>query len=116
MADFPIVADKTAMLFFDCLSGGLHPEEAEKQAVVNSWGIFEPMQKIERACRAAGIPIFYTQIDHRADLKDIAPLIVDSGADGQRGGAHGSLRAQPPRPAPGSKRSFRRSPRSRLTT
>jgi ureidoacrylate peracid hydrolase len=81
-SEFPIIPSKTAMLFFDCLSGGLHPEDPEKQAIVNGWGIFEPMQRINEASRGAGIPIFYTQIDHRPDLKDIAPLVIGFGPDG----------------------------------
>jgi nicotinamidase-related amidase len=85
MADFPIVPSKTAMLFFDCLNIYLHPEDPERQAAINESGIITTLQKINTACRAAGISVFYAQADHRPDHRDFAPHIADIGYTGQPG-------------------------------
>ena len=87
MPRFPIVPDRTAMLFFDCLEGYLRPEDPAARASVEKSGVIPKMQQIERACRARGIPIFYTQVDHRADNKDIAPIIADNPSLGERRGS-----------------------------
>ena len=89
MADFPIIPSQTAMLFFDTLNGYLHPEDATRRAAVESSGVIARMEKVNRACRAAGIAIFYGQADHRPDRKDFASQIVDRG--------HGGLPGEPPR-------------------
>ena len=83
MADFPIVPSKTAMLFFDCLNIYLHPEDPERQAAINESGIITTLQKINTACRAAGISVFYAQADHRPDHRDFAPHVADIGYTGQ---------------------------------
>lgn len=85
MARYPVVPSRSAMLFFDCLKGYLRPEDEQARAAIDASGMIPAMQRMERACRAAGIPIFYTQVDHRPDLSDIAPLIVDLDSDGRRG-------------------------------
>ena len=77
MAEFPIVPAKAAMLFFDTLNVYLHPSDAKAQAEIEQSGVIGRMQKMNAACRAAGIPIFYAQADHRPDGKDFAPQIVD---------------------------------------
>jgi nicotinamidase-related amidase len=79
---YPLVPARTALLFFDCLKGYLRPEDPAARAAIDASGVIPAMQRIERACRAAGIPIFYTQVDHRPDLGDVAPLIVDWDSDG----------------------------------
>jgi nicotinamidase-related amidase len=85
LADFPILPSKTAMLFFDCLNIYLHPDDPEKQAAVNASGIIPALQKINAACRSAGISVFYGQADHRPDHRDFAPHIADMGYLGQPG-------------------------------
>ena len=76
----------TAIMFFDCSRGFLRPEDPAKKAVIDSTGVVPAMVRIERACRAAGIVIFYTKVDHRADHRDIKPIVADLGKDDMRGG------------------------------
>src|SRR5437016_2593614 len=85
MAEFPIVPNKTAMLFFDTLNVYLHPARTEAQAAINESGVIERLARLNRACRAAGVTIFYSQADHRPDGRDFAPLVVDRGHQGQPG-------------------------------
>ena len=79
MTDFPIVAEKTAMLFFDTLNIYLHPEDAEARQRLESLGVIPAMVRMNQACRAAGIAVFYGQADHRPDYRDFAPHVVDRG-------------------------------------
>lgn len=79
MPEFPIVPSKTAMLFFDTLNVYLHPEDPEARAAVEASGIVQRMERLLAASRAAGVSVFYAQADHRPDLRDFAPLIVDAG-------------------------------------
>jgi nicotinamidase-related amidase len=68
MADeFPIIPEKTALLFFDTLKGSPTAEEAE---AIRRSGYIDRLVKIERAGRAAGIAIFYTVPEHRQDGRD----------------------------------------------
>lgn len=76
---------RTAMLFFDCLKGYLRPEDDAARAAVDGSGVIPAMQRVQEACRRHGVPIFFTQVDHRPDLSDIAPLIVDQDSAGVRG-------------------------------
>lgn len=85
MTSFPIIPNKTAMLFFDTLNIYLHPENVEARAVVEASGVVPALQKIERACREVGIAVFYAQADHRPDFRDFAPQIVDLGHTGKPG-------------------------------
>lgn len=80
----PINPATTAILFFDCLKGYLRPEDPAVRAAIDAEPMIPALQRIHRASKAAGLPIFYTQVDHRADLKDIAPLIVDLDESGNR--------------------------------
>jgi ureidoacrylate peracid hydrolase len=85
MTDFPLIPEKTAMLFFDALNIYLHPEDPAAAAEVVASGVIPAMQRICAACRRAGVSIFYAQADHRPDYRDFAPQIVDRGhaeADG----------------------------------
>jgi nicotinamidase-related amidase len=84
---YPIIPEKTAMLFFDCLNIYLHPEDAERAAAVQASGQIRAMQRIYKACREAGIVLFYGQADHRADGKDFWPHVVDQGYTGKPGEA-----------------------------
>jgi ureidoacrylate peracid hydrolase len=84
---FPIVPSKTAMLFFDTLNVYLHPRDEATRAAVEASGVIPAMQRINRACREAGMAIFYAQADHRPDLRDFQPHIVDRG--------HGPASAEP---------------------
>ena len=85
MPQFPIVPAKTAMLFFDTLNLYLHPEDAKAQEAIDKSGVIPRMQRINEACRRAGIAVFYAQADHRPDYKDFAPHVVDLGYDGKPG-------------------------------
>lgn len=85
MVDFPIVPSKTATLFFDTLNVYLHPEDSARQAAIDAEGIIPRLVKMNEACRAAGVPIFYGQADHRPDGRDFAPQIVALGHDGKVG-------------------------------
>ena len=89
VVDFPIVSSKTAMLFFDTLNIYLHPDDPGRAAAIKASGAIDRMAKMNRACRDAGIAVFYGQADHRQDGKDFASLIVDLG--------HGGLPGEPPR-------------------
>src|SRR5207244_5503526 len=77
--NFPIVPSKTAMLFFDTLNVYLHPKDEATRAAVEASGVVAAMQRINQACRSAGGAIFYAQADHRPDLRDFSPHIVDRG-------------------------------------
>ena len=85
MAEFPIIPSKTAMLFFDTLNTYLHPDDPERAAAIKATGVIDRMAKINRACREAGIAIFYGQADHRQDGRDFASQIVDLGHQGKPG-------------------------------
>jgi len=74
--EFPIIPEKTCLLFFDTLNGGWHPADSAAAAAVAATGIIPRFQKIEQACRAAGIPVFYTQPEHRQDGKDWGLTVV----------------------------------------
>lgn len=78
----------TAMLFFDCNRGHLRPDDPEARREIEASGVVDALRRIERACRAAGIVIFYTKIEHRPDRKDIAPLLADLGRGGIGGGPY----------------------------
>lgn len=85
MAEFPIVPSKTALLFFDCLNIYLHPQDAEARAAAEASGMIPALQRINAGSRAAGIPVFYAQADHRPDYRDFAPHVVAEGYDGKPG-------------------------------
>jgi nicotinamidase-related amidase len=74
--EFPIIPEKTAVLFFDTLNGYMHPKDPARAAAAEASGVLPKMQQLERACRAAGIPIFYGQADHRPDGADFGPTVV----------------------------------------
>ncbi len=95
MAEFPIIPAKTAMLFFDTLNHYLHPEDPKAQAEIDGLGVIERMQRMNQACRAAGIAVFYGQADHRPDFRDFRPHVVGLGYEGQAGEA-ARLTAPPP--------------------
>ena len=50
-----------------------------REAAIKASGVIDRMAKINKACRDAGIAIFYGQADHRQDGRDFAPQIVDLG-------------------------------------
>jgi nicotinamidase-related amidase len=75
MPEFPIIPEKTAMLFFDTLNGGLHPQDPAADAAMKASGYLTILETLAKSCRAAGIPVFYTIPEHRKDGKDW-PLTV----------------------------------------
>jgi nicotinamidase-related amidase len=97
--EFPIVAAKTGMLFFDALNVYLHPGDPSASAAVEQSGMLAAMRAMNQACRAAGIAVFYAQADHRPDFRDFAPHIVDRG---HRATGEGPFRTTPPAAVAGS--------------
>ena len=100
MATFPIAPAKTGMLFFDTLNVYLHPKDATAAAAVEASGQVQALQRMNQACRKAGIAVFYAQADHRQDLRDFAPHIVDKGY--QEGASGGPFETKPPAAYAGS--------------
>ena len=117
MPQFPIVPAKTAMLFFDTLNVYLHPDDPAEQRKIDELGVIPQMTKINAACRAAGMRIFYAQADHRPDGSDFAPNIVDEDYYAKPGDPKGYVTkpAAVTKSGPTAK-SSRRSRRKRLTT
>jgi nicotinamidase-related amidase len=74
--EFPIIPERTAMLFFDTQNSGWHPKDPEMDDAVQGSGIIGRLQRMSAACREAGIPVFYSQADHRPDYMDWLPHIV----------------------------------------
>jgi ureidoacrylate peracid hydrolase len=70
--EFPIIPEKTAMLFFDTLNGS----DAAGMAALKASGHIDRLVKIEQACRRAGIAVFYTQPEHRQDGKDWGLTVI----------------------------------------
>lgn len=83
MADFPIIPEKTAMLFFDCLNADLHPADPKIETYVKD--VRPALVRINRACRDAGIAIFYTQPENRSDDREFHPEIIDLGTGADQG-------------------------------
>ena len=81
MAEYPIIPEKTAMVFFDALNVYLHPDDPQTLAALEKAGIIRKFQQLAAACREAGIAVFYPQADHRPDSRDFAAQIVDRGYD-----------------------------------
>jgi ureidoacrylate peracid hydrolase len=80
--EFPIIPEKTALLFFDTLNGS-NPEQTEAN---RANGFIPRLQKIEQACRKVGIAVFYTQPEHRQDGKDWGLTVVDGNMAGENTG------------------------------
>jgi nicotinamidase-related amidase len=75
--EYPIIPAKTGMLFFDTLNIYLRPQEPETRAAIDAQGVIPRMQRMNRACREAGIAIFYAQADYRQDARDYVPHVVE---------------------------------------
>ena len=82
MEEFPIIPEKTAMLFFDTLNIYFKPENAPSEAAAEIASQVEALTKMYKACGENGIAVFYGQADHRPDGKDFAPHIVSRGYAG----------------------------------
>ncbi|HEY7061827.1 MAG TPA: cysteine hydrolase [Chloroflexota bacterium] len=78
MPQVPIDPSRTALIFFDMLNCYIHPPDAEKERRILATGVMDRCVEMERAARAAGIPIFYTNGAHRPDSKDYAPTLSDA--------------------------------------
>jgi nicotinamidase-related amidase len=85
MNRFPIVPRRTAMLFFDAQNIYLRPEHPSPDFAREIGRVISAMVRINEACRNAGIPIFYSQGDHRPDGGDYVSTIADRGYDGRPG-------------------------------
>ncbi len=81
MTDFPIAPQKTGLLFFDCLNADLHPDNPAMELYVKD--VLPALVKVNQACREAGIAVFYTQPEERADDREFFPQIVDLGSTGK---------------------------------
>jgi nicotinamidase-related amidase len=79
MPEFPIIPERTGMLFFDALNVYLHPEEPAARATVTASGIIPRLVRVSEICRRSGVAIFYAQADHRVDRRDFVPLVADRG-------------------------------------
>lgn len=90
MVDFPIIPEKTGLLFFDCLNADLHPENPAMETYTKD--VIPQLVKINQACRAAGIAVFYTQPENRTDDKEFHPQILDFGSGGRAGDGIGTRR------------------------
>jgi nicotinamidase-related amidase len=78
---YEIRPERTGMLFFDTLNIYLHPDDDDRRAAIASSGIIGRLESIRAACRLAGVPVFFSQGDHRPDGRDIALTVVDRGYD-----------------------------------
>lgn len=94
-SDFPIIPDKTGMIFFDALNRYLHPADPARQKAIDDSGVIQRMAEMKAACDAAGIPSFFPAADHRPDGKDGARQIVDRGMGGPPPGVTGPYRVEP---------------------
>ncbi len=91
MVKYPILPEKTAMLFFDTLNIYYHLEDPSARAAVERSGVLGALVEANNACREAGTAIVYAQADHRPDHQDFAPQIVDDPRYGPPGeGPHGT--------------------------
>jgi nicotinamidase-related amidase len=81
MTEFPIIPQKTGLLFFDCLNADLHPENPVMEVYVRD--VLPALVKMNQACREAGIAVFYTQPEDRPDDREFSPQIVDLGSTGK---------------------------------
>lgn len=88
MAEFPIIPRKTALLFFDCLNADLHPENPAMEVYVKD--VLPALVRINEAAREAGITVFYTQPEDRADDREFFPQTVDLGSAGRHGDGTGT--------------------------
>jgi nicotinamidase-related amidase len=79
MPNYPIVPERTGMLFFDTLNVYLHPAEAAERAKVRASGIIPRLARLNEICRSAGVSIFFAQADHRVDHRDFVALVADRG-------------------------------------
>lgn len=62
--------DTTALLVFDML-------ELYRDAIERS-GALQPAIELVRACRAAGVPVFFARADHRPDGADFTRVLTDT--------------------------------------
>lgn len=85
MTQFPIVPAQTGMVFFDTLNAYLRPEDPKAREAIDKLGVMARLQRINNACREAGIAVFYPQADHRPDLRDFASRVVDLDHHGKPG-------------------------------
>jgi len=76
--EFPIVPNRTGMVFFDTLKIYLDPEDSAERAALVQTGVLKRMVRLNQAVRAAGIPVFFPMADHRQDGKDFAPHVADA--------------------------------------
>jgi ureidoacrylate peracid hydrolase len=78
MPQVPLDPRRTALILFDFLNCYVHPSDPEKERRIQATGYVERAQAMKRACRAAGIPVFYTNGAHRADGLDYGRTLVDA--------------------------------------
>ena len=81
MPPYPLIASKTALLFFDTLNHYLHPTDVAARERVRSSGVIEAMQRANTGFRRAGVAVFYGQADHRPDYRDCVQTVVQRSFD-----------------------------------
>ena len=67
---------KTAMLFFDILNGYVAAPEPGKPRVLKPW--IQNAVRLNKAARAAGLPVFFAKGNHRPDNATTALLLTDT--------------------------------------
>lgn len=67
---------KTALLFFDILNGYVPEPEPGKPRVLKPW--IQNAVRLEKAARAAALPVFFAKGNHRPDNATTALLLTDT--------------------------------------
>jgi nicotinamidase-related amidase len=81
VASYPLVPNRTALLFFDTLNYYLHPADPAARERIRSSGVIDALQKANTDCRRAGLIVVYAQADHRPDYRDVVRTVVQHSFD-----------------------------------
>jgi nicotinamidase-related amidase len=81
MAEIPIDPKRSALIIFDMMQHYVYPKDPDKARQIAEKRVVENTARLLRACRAAGVAVFYTNGDHRADGADWIPSITDADMD-----------------------------------
>ena len=99
---YPIRASRSALLVFDAQSAFLAPDDPAEMAAIAESGVIHALRRAIDACRERGMLVCYSRVDHRPDLTDMAPLVVDVDRGGVR--TDGPFVASGTRVTPGTPR------------
>jgi ureidoacrylate peracid hydrolase len=81
MPQYPIDPRRSALILFDMLEHYLAPSDPERAQRIAASRVVENAARVLAAARAAGMAVFYTNADHRADGRDWIATIVDTDTD-----------------------------------